>query len=123
MGASAGDTRETASCFVCAALLEERANLHVYDPKVEREQMFIEFKVRQTTPPHHTQKAREAAASETADGRRADVFRWCVCCGGWVAVHEPGDGGDRARTQGEQQATPSLPPSSLNPACMLTSIP
>jgi UDPglucose 6-dehydrogenase len=40
-----GDTRETASSFVCANLLEERANLHVYDPKVTREQMFIEFKV------------------------------------------------------------------------------
>lgn len=35
---------------MCANLLEERANLHVYDPKVTREQMFIEFKV----PPHPT---------------------------------------------------------------------
>ena len=37
------DTRETPSVFVCRNLLDERAELHVYDPKVEREQMFIEF--------------------------------------------------------------------------------
>lgn len=29
-----GDTRETASVFVCRNLLEERAHLFVYDPKV-----------------------------------------------------------------------------------------
>jgi len=38
-----GDTRETASAFVCRDLLEERARLAVYDPEVEREQMFVEF--------------------------------------------------------------------------------
>ena len=29
-----GDVRETASAFVCRDLLDERAVLHVYDPKV-----------------------------------------------------------------------------------------
>ena len=29
-----GDTRETASAFVCRDLLEEAANVHVYDPQV-----------------------------------------------------------------------------------------
>merc|ERR1711918_311339 len=38
-----GDTWETAACFVCADLLEEQAQMHVYDPKVTREQMMIEF--------------------------------------------------------------------------------
>jgi len=38
-----GDTRETASAFVCRDLIQERANLHVYDPQVKREQMMIEF--------------------------------------------------------------------------------
>lgn len=38
-----GDTRETASVFVCRDLLQERANLYVYDPEVTREQMFVEF--------------------------------------------------------------------------------
>jgi len=38
-----GDTRETAACFVCADLLDEQAQIHVYDPKVTREQMMIEF--------------------------------------------------------------------------------
>eukprot|EP00518_Triparma_eleuthera_P022195 CAMPEP_0197572264 /NCGR_PEP_ID=MMETSP1320-20131121/42371_1 /TAXON_ID=91990 /ORGANISM="Bolidomonas sp., Strain RCC2347" /LENGTH=450 /DNA_ID=CAMNT_0043134769 /DNA_START=529 /DNA_END=1881 /DNA_ORIENTATION=+ len=38
-----GDTRETASAFVCRDLMQERAKLHVYDPQVKREQMLIEF--------------------------------------------------------------------------------
>lgn len=38
-----GDTRETASAFVCRDLVQERAKLHVYDPQVKREQMFTEF--------------------------------------------------------------------------------
>ncbi|GMI28690.1 hypothetical protein TeGR_g1206 [Tetraparma gracilis] len=38
-----GDTRETASAFVCRDLVQERANLHVYDPQVKREQMMVEF--------------------------------------------------------------------------------
>ena len=50
-----GDTRETAAAFVMKDLLEERANLAVYDPQVKREQMFEEFNytlnVNQTTFP------------------------------------------------------------------------
>lgn len=38
-----GDTRETAAAFVMKDLLDERAALSVYDPKVSREQMFEEF--------------------------------------------------------------------------------
>jgi len=34
-----GDTRETASAFVCRDLLEESAKIHVYDPQVKREQV------------------------------------------------------------------------------------
>lgn len=41
--ADTGDTRETAAVYVMKDLLEERADLHVYDPKVTREQMFEEF--------------------------------------------------------------------------------
>jgi UDPglucose 6-dehydrogenase len=37
------DTRETAAVYVMKELLEERAVLAVYDPKVTREQMFVEF--------------------------------------------------------------------------------
>lgn len=29
--------------FVCKALLEEQAGVHVYDPQVKRDQMFVEF--------------------------------------------------------------------------------
>jgi len=38
-----GDTRETASVYVGRDLIEEGANLHVYDPQVNREQMWVEF--------------------------------------------------------------------------------
>jgi len=38
-----GDTRETAAVYVMKDLLDERANLSVYDPQVTRQQMFEEF--------------------------------------------------------------------------------
>jgi UDPglucose 6-dehydrogenase len=38
-----GDTREAAAAFVMKDLLDERANISVYDPKVSRAQMFEEF--------------------------------------------------------------------------------
>ena len=38
-----GDTRETASAFICRDLIEESAQVHVYDPKVTREQMLAEM--------------------------------------------------------------------------------
>jgi len=38
-----GDVRETPSMFIVRDLFYERANIHVYDPEVEREDMFVEF--------------------------------------------------------------------------------
>ena len=38
-----GDTRETAACFIMRDLLQEHAELTVYDPQVTREQMMMEF--------------------------------------------------------------------------------
>lgn len=38
-----GDTRETAAAYVIRALLEERAAVVVYDPKVKEEQMRVEL--------------------------------------------------------------------------------
>lgn len=38
-----GDTRETAAAYVAKALLDERAHVIVYDPKVKREQMLMEL--------------------------------------------------------------------------------
>lgn len=38
-----GDTRESASIYVCAHLFEEKAKIRVYDPKVTKEQMITEF--------------------------------------------------------------------------------
>ena len=38
-----GDTRETAAAFVMKDLIDERAELSVYDPQVARETMWEEF--------------------------------------------------------------------------------
>jgi UDPglucose 6-dehydrogenase len=38
-----GDTRESPAAFVCKALLEEGAIMHVYDPEVKRDQMMVEM--------------------------------------------------------------------------------
>lgn len=38
-----GDTRESAAAYVMKDLLDERANLQVYDPQVTREQMWLEM--------------------------------------------------------------------------------
>lgn len=38
-----GDVRETPSMFVVRDLLEENAKIHIYDPKVKREDMWIEM--------------------------------------------------------------------------------
>lgn len=39
-----GDTRESAACYVMKELLDERAIMAVFDPKVTRTQMFEEFR-------------------------------------------------------------------------------
>ena len=39
-----GDTRETAAANVAKYLLEERAQVHVLDPKVKEKDMWLEFK-------------------------------------------------------------------------------
>lgn len=50
-----GDVRETPSMFIVRDLLQEQAKIHVYDPEVTREDMFIEMnytcKVNTTTHP------------------------------------------------------------------------
>lgn len=71
-----GDTRETAACFVCADLLEEQANIHVYDPKVTREQMMVEFEYTnhltpQTNPNLETLIVTEVDPYECAKGAHA----------------------------------------------------
>jgi len=38
------DTRESSSIFVCKELLEERANIHIYDPKVTEEHVLDDMK-------------------------------------------------------------------------------
>ncbi|RNC30723.1 UDP-glucose/GDP-mannose dehydrogenase family protein, NAD binding domain, partial [Trypanosoma cruzi] len=38
-----GDTRESASIYICARLLEEGAMLRIYDPKIKRERVIMEL--------------------------------------------------------------------------------
>ncbi len=38
-----GDVRESAAAYVAKALLQEEAELHVYDPKVQRTSMLEEL--------------------------------------------------------------------------------
>jgi UDPglucose 6-dehydrogenase len=38
-----GDTRESPAIYVCKYLLEEGANLHIYDPKVEPKQIMTDL--------------------------------------------------------------------------------
>ncbi|ODM88836.1 UDP-glucose 6-dehydrogenase [Orchesella cincta] len=38
-----GDTRESPAIYVCKYLLEEGANLHIYDPKVEHKQIMTDL--------------------------------------------------------------------------------
>jgi UDPglucose 6-dehydrogenase len=39
------DTRETAAKYVAAELLQEQAEIHIYDPKVTREQIFLDLEL------------------------------------------------------------------------------
>jgi UDPglucose 6-dehydrogenase len=71
-----GDTRESAAAYVMKDLLDENAQLSVYDPQVEREQMFLEFDytlhVNTTTYPQlHSQIVTAKSAIEAATGAHA----------------------------------------------------
>jgi len=44
------DTRETAAIYVCKDLLEEKAQLAIYDPKVSQQQIFADLGQEQTLP-------------------------------------------------------------------------
>ncbi|MGF1530894.1 MAG: UDP-glucose 6-dehydrogenase [Puniceicoccaceae bacterium] len=39
------DTRETPAIYICSDLLEERAQLSIYDPKVEKEQIWVDLDI------------------------------------------------------------------------------
>merc|ERR1711933_297130 len=67
-----GDVRETPAVTVCHMLMEDGANVHVYDPKVDREDAIQEFE-------DHGMKVKDEkliftkAAEEAADGAHAIV--------------------------------------------------
>lgn len=47
-----GDTRETPARYVCKTLLEEGANLNIYDPKVEHRQIMLDLTQGNVNPEH-----------------------------------------------------------------------
>lgn len=50
------DTRETASMYVADILMEDRAEIHVYDPRVSHEQMFADVDHLNTRPDSENRK-------------------------------------------------------------------
>ena len=71
-----GDTRETAAAFVMKDLLAEQAQMAVYDPKVTREQMMMEFRYTcdvtpETTPNLEKLITTEMSAANAAKGAHA----------------------------------------------------
>lgn len=71
-----GDTRESSAAYVMKDLVDERANLSVYDPQVTREQMFMEFDYtlsvnEHTVPGLHGMIDNASSAMEAANGAHA----------------------------------------------------
>mmetsp|Transcript_294 Transcript_294/g.428 ORF Transcript_294/g.428 Transcript_294/m.428 type:complete len:303 (+) Transcript_294:977-1885(+) len=71
-----GDVRETPSMFVVRDLLLERANIHIFDPQVKREDMFAEMDytcgVNATNTPHMENSITTATDAYSAcDGAHA----------------------------------------------------
>merc|ERR1711920_387420 len=48
-----GDVRETPALTVCDMLMQDGADLYVYDPKVELEDALVEFKYHNMTVPEN----------------------------------------------------------------------
>jgi len=72
-----GDTRETASMYVGCDLLEERAQLSVYDPEVSKEQMMqdlqeaVDYKIKENKPDLDALVTYETDPYEAARGAHA----------------------------------------------------
>ena len=51
-----GDTRESPAIYVCAQLMDEGANVCIYDPKVKREQIIKDLKAVSRDDPSRVDK-------------------------------------------------------------------
>lgn len=51
-----GDTRESPAIYVCAQLMDEGANVCIYDPKVKREQIIKDLKTVSRDDPSRVDK-------------------------------------------------------------------
>jgi len=61
------DTRESAAIYICKDLIEERAKVAIYDPKVDKEQICQDLEIEDTHPGvEHVASAAEAAAGAHA---------------------------------------------------------
>jgi len=75
-----GDTRETASMYIGRDLLEERAQLSIYDPQVSKEQMFsdleecIEGSIKENPPSVEALTTFETDPYEAAKGAHAIII-------------------------------------------------
>jgi len=74
-----GDVRETPSMFVVRDLLQENAKIHVYDPQVTREDMFIEMSYTCGINHDNTPRLDELVVTAT-DPYEACKGAHAVCC-------------------------------------------
>jgi UDPglucose 6-dehydrogenase len=75
--ANTGDTRESAAIFLCKHLLEERAKISIYDPKVATDQILHDFEEYSVIPSHVDMKKSvtiESDAVTAAAGAHAIVI-------------------------------------------------
>jgi UDPglucose 6-dehydrogenase len=73
-----GDVRETPSMFVVRDLIQEEARIHVWDPKVSREDMFIELDYTCNVNHTNTPKLDDSVTTST-DPYEAANGAHCVC--------------------------------------------
>jgi UDPglucose 6-dehydrogenase len=66
-----GDVRETPSMFVVRDLIQENAQIHIYDPQVTREEMWIEMNYTCGVNHDNTPRLDESVITET------DVYKTC----------------------------------------------
>lgn len=58
------DTRESSAIYICRDLIEEQAEVHIYDPKVTREQIYRDLGIEDNHPLAHIADSAEEAYKE-----------------------------------------------------------
>lgn len=55
------DTRESSAIYICRDLIEEQAEVHIYDPKVDSEKIYQDLGIEKNHPLVHISSTAEAA--------------------------------------------------------------